>query len=94
MYVRKILKSIEKQINRPRSLIQVISGPRQVGKTTLARQLSERLEVKTVYVSADDTIAADVNWLDGIWQGARDSMRVSGEKELVLIIDEIQKIAD
>jgi predicted AAA+ superfamily ATPase len=94
MYVRKALQSIEQQVKRPRSLIQVISGPRQVGKTTLAQQLTKRITTKTLYVSADDTIVADVNWLDGIWQSARDTMRVSGERELLLIIDEIQKITN
>jgi predicted AAA+ superfamily ATPase len=36
------LKTLEKRVREVRPLLQVLLGPRQIGKTTLALQLAER----------------------------------------------------
>jgi predicted AAA+ superfamily ATPase len=67
-------------------LIQVILGPRQVGKTTsITHFLEAQYRERFVYVSADALFNADAHWLRENWQRART------EKKL-LVVDEIQKI--
>jgi len=53
MFERSELQIIKKRVNEPRWFIQLISGPRQVGKTTLARQLCEHIPFPYLYESAD-----------------------------------------
>jgi predicted AAA+ superfamily ATPase len=45
MFERAELQEIRKRVYEPRKFIQVISGPRQVGKTTLITQLLEKLTI-------------------------------------------------
>ena len=92
MYERSELEVLRKRVKEPRKFIQVISGPRQVGKTTLATQLYNQLSVPALYQSADAVPAGDDVWLDQVWDTAR--LKMTGEKagEFLLIIDEIQKV--
>ncbi|MFC6195090.1 ATP-binding protein [Dyadobacter subterraneus] len=79
-------------MNEPRRFIQVLMGPRQVGKTTLITQLIQRLTVNTHFVSADAVLIADSSWLEQQWEIARLKIKTSSENEFLLIIDEIQKV--
>ncbi len=81
----------------PRRFIQVLFGPRQVGKTTLARQLcqavSDSTSVTTHYASADDPTIQDQTWLMQQWDVARSLCQgESSFQEGILILDEVQKI--
>jgi uncharacterized protein len=67
--------------------IQVILGPRQVGKTTTALAIQKRSKVPAHYISADDVVSASRDWLYDQWHQARSNPKVQ-----LLIIDEIQKI--
>jgi predicted AAA+ superfamily ATPase len=40
-YNRPILSKLVQRLAEPRRFLQVMAGPRQVGKTTLARQLMD-----------------------------------------------------
>ncbi len=42
---RAYLQTIKSRIFEPRMFIQVIVGPRQVGKTTMVNQLLEQIDV-------------------------------------------------
>ena len=79
-------------LSEPRNNIQVIHGPRQVGKTTLVNQLSENITIPYHYASSDAVFADQESWLEQQWNTARTMLSVSGQKEGVLVIDEIQKI--
>ncbi|WP_353482271.1 ATP-binding protein [Haliscomenobacter sp.] len=92
MFERKELKTLLSRLGEPRNFIQVIVGPRQVGKTTLIRQLIPKLEIPVFFFSADDIVAADRTWLRGIWEAGRQRLKASSANEGILIIDEIQKI--
>jgi predicted AAA+ superfamily ATPase len=92
MFERSELQILKKRINEPRKLIQVISGPRQVGKTTLITQLYDQLSIPAVYESADAVPAGNNVWLDQVWDTARLRMRSQKANEFLVIIDEIQKI--
>ena len=75
-----------------RRFIQVIMGPRQVGKSTLMKQVVNALDIPFVFYPADAVPATQLSWISDCWNAARAKMRVEGLKELILVIDEIQKI--
>lgn len=78
------------RLREPRRYVQIVSGPRQVGKTTLVRQVAEDLEVSSHMATADDPGLRDRTWLAAQWEvGRRLARSASGA---VLILDEIQKI--
>jgi predicted AAA+ superfamily ATPase len=41
MYKRQLFHTIKQRVQEKRRFIQVVAGPRQVGKTTLLKQLFE-----------------------------------------------------
>jgi len=67
--------------------MQVLAGPRQVGKTTGVRQLIAQNRFPCHYANADDVLVSDRSWLLRHWQQAL----MLGEGAL-LVIDEIQKV--
>jgi len=75
-----------------RKFIQVIAGPRQVGKTTLILQCLQKLKIPSHYISADESGDLRSAWMDQQWETAR--MKMKDAKEGILAIDEIQKIHD
>lgn len=93
MIERIYLQEVIKRINEPRRFIQVIMGPRQVGKTTLAAQLLKKIRFPSLYESADAIPAGNNHWLEQIWEAARIKMKTQAAGELLLVIDEIQKIS-
>jgi hypothetical protein len=80
------------RVREPRRFIQVLAGPRQVGKTTLARQVMEASGLPAHYASADEPTLRDQAWLEQQWDLARLKARNHPEGAL-LVIDEIQKAA-
>lgn len=92
MFERSALKSLVKRIKEPRQFIQVLMGPRQVGKTTLITQLLSHLKPAHVFETADAVPASNSLWLEQIWESARLRMDQSSTENFLLIIDEIQKI--
>ncbi|NCC99755.1 MAG: ATP-binding protein [Bacteroidia bacterium] len=92
MYERSYLKQIKSRIEEPRKFIQVILGPRQVGKTTMINQLLSQLSTPYINESADAISATNSAWLMQAWETARLKMKVSDASEYLLVIDEIQKI--
>lgn len=92
MFIRSQIQVIEKRINEPRKFIQVIVGPRQVGKTTLISQMLEKVSIPYTFESADGVQSTNSTWLNQIWEAARLIMTSTGTQEYLLVIDEIQKI--
>ncbi len=92
MYKRFHYQEIIKRLNQPKLFIQVITGPRQVGKTTLVQQVIEEIAIPTIYISADAVANTDLTWLDQQWQNARLKLKTNLYPEIILVIDEIQKI--
>ncbi|MBJ7450327.1 MAG: ATP-binding protein [Parachlamydiales bacterium] len=90
MKKREYFSTLVKRLNEPRRFIQSLIGPRQVGKTTLARQVADALEVPTLYVSADLATLQDITWLEQQWNTVRELAKTNGKA--LLIVDEIQKI--
>jgi len=92
MFERPHLQQVINRIREDRKFIQVILGPRQVGKTTLVNQMVQKYEFESIVVSADAVSAASKYWLEQQWEAARIKLTQSGAKEFLLVIDEIQKI--
>ena len=91
MYHRQPFYELKKRILDDQSLIQVIVGPRQVGKTTIVQQLFQSEEINGLYYVADAVNNADSTWIESIWNAARLECLTS-EKVTVLAIDEVQKV--
>ncbi len=94
MFERSELQALKKRIIEPRRFIQVVSGPRQVGKTTLVSQFFSQLSMSGLFESADGVVAGNSLWLEQIWETARLKMKIQSAVEFLLIIDEIQKISN
>lgn len=92
MYERIVLQQLKTRILEPRKFLQVVFGPRQVGKTTMVLQLAKQLTFESFVVNADDVPAADRSWIRNSWNEARRRSALSAHGEFLLIIDEIQKI--
>lgn len=94
MYKRVDYKTIIERMNEPRKFIQVIMGPRQVGKTTVVKQVLQDLEKPYLFFSADNVPATNTEWIAGCWQTVRAKMKSQNLGEIIVVIDEIQKIND
>jgi predicted AAA+ superfamily ATPase len=92
MFQRPHFQVLANRLQEPRRFIQVITGPRQVGKTTLVQQVSSTLTIPFLFVSADAVSMGSNSWLKQQWDTARVKMEQLQAAEFVLIIDEIQKI--
>jgi len=92
MIVRNYVQELIKRMNEERNFIQVLYGPRQVGKTTLVLQLKDQIDYESMYITADDVPAVNRTWIKTAWDEARRRLTDSSEKRFLLIIDEIQKI--
>ena len=90
MYRRAMFDTVRDRLTEPRKFIQVLAGPRQVGKTTLITQLLETLDLPHAYASADG--AERPIWIEQQWQAARVRLAESPRKEFLLVLDEIQKV--
>ena len=92
MFERPHLQPLINRMQEPRKFIQVILGPRQVGKTTLVNQLVQKYPFGSIVVSADAIGAYNTDWLEQQWEIARIKLAQNGGKEFLLVVDEIQKI--
>lgn len=91
MIRRTMYSNLHARLQEERSFIQVIAGPRQVGKTTLVRQVVESCDQPSHYASADEPGVNDKIWLEQQWQIAR-IRSAQQRKPVLLVLDEIQKI--
>jgi len=94
MFQREQYQTIVDRLREQRKFIQVIMGPRQIGKTTVVKQALKVLksEMPCLLFSADNIPATQNSWISDCWATARAQMKLEGSKELILIIDEIQKL--
>lgn len=72
--------------------VQLLTGPRQVGKTTLLLELAGELGDIAIYAAADAPEAALPGFLDRLWAGAESTARTHGRA--VVLLDEAHVLAD
>ena len=93
LYKRLIYNEIKKRISEPRRFIQVISGPRQTGKTTLAQQVLKSLDWPGHYATADEPALKGPDWIEQQWEVVRIRLKRDAKtRQGLLILDEIQKL--
>jgi len=92
MYKRTQFNILKKRLDEPRRFIQVVTGPRQIGKTTLVHQILEEVKIPYHFSSADDTFSDNTTWTEQQWEVARLKKKQTKSKSFLLVIDEIQKI--
>ncbi|MBI2088307.1 MAG: ATP-binding protein [Deltaproteobacteria bacterium] len=95
MYKRPIFQILLKRLRERRRFIQVLAGPRQAGKTVLARQVMENLIIPSHYASADEPTLRHRTWIEQQWDIARLQINPRrGIKDALLVLDEVQKVSD
>lgn len=90
MYKRSLTKIIAERLKEKRRFMQVVIGPRQVGKTTAVRQILEECIIPYHYAAADLPAPPDTQWISRQWDLAR--LKLSGRAPVILVLDEVQKI--
>jgi len=88
-YQRPQCAVLSARLGEPRRFMQVVAGPRQVGKSTLVQQVAARLDCPVRFASADEPMLRSVDWIAQQWEIARLSASSRGA---LLVMDEIQKI--
>ncbi len=89
---RPMLRALVARLREPRRFLQVLAGPRQTGKTTLARQAIETLGLPAHYASADEPTLRGRLWIEEQWELARLKAREAGTGGALLVLDEVQKV--
>ncbi len=92
MYTRPHSTVLARRLAERRRFIQVITGARQVGKTTLVRQLVNTSGLTFRYASADEPTLRGTEWIAQQWEAARLEAKDAGRRGSLLVLDEIQKV--
>lgn len=89
MFLRPQIAILNSRLREPRRFLQILAGPRQVGKTTLARQAMANFDGQSHYATADLPAAPGAEWISQQWQVAR---MLAKTGPALLVLDEVQKI--
>lgn len=90
MFQRPQLDTLKVRLKSAPRFLQILAGPRQVGKTTLARQAMAAFEGAVHYASADLPAAPHAQWIEQHWRVARLDAR--GDRAALLVLDEVHKV--
>jgi len=91
-FKRDTTNTITQRLKEKRNFIQVISGPRQVGKTTAIQQVLNDISIPYHYAAADLPAPPPAEWIFQQWDLGR--RKANNEKSAVLVLDEVQKISN
>ncbi len=94
MYKRAEYQIIKNRLEEQRRFIQVVMGARQIGKSTVVKQVLKDLEAPYQLFSADNVPATNSAWISNCWAAVRSLKENRGWESIILVIDEIQKIAN
>lgn len=94
MYKRAEYQTIRDRLEEPRRFIQVVMGARQIGKTTVVKQVLNDLKAPYRFFSTDNVPATNSGWISNCWAAVRSLMESNGWENVVLVVDEIQKITN
>ena len=91
-FIRPQASELARRLKEPRRFIQVVSGARQVGKTTLALQIAERSKLPYHVASADEPTLRGTGWIESQWEEARLLADSAKRKGALLVLDEVHKV--
>ena len=94
MYKRAEYQTIKERIKESRKFIQVVMGARQIGKSTVVKQVLNDLDEPYRMFSADNVPTTHSAWISDCWAAVRSLKENKGWESVVLVIDEIQKITN
>ena len=80
-------EAAEQILSHPLPFLQVLTGPRQVGKSTFIEELGKRWNGHKIIETADRVVPPTTEWIEFVWQKAREQ-----NGPTLLAIDEIQKV--
>lgn len=89
---RKHFDVLKSRLAEPRLRIQVVAGPRQVGKSTMVKQVIQDTSVPSLFFTAEDAPNRDAQWITSCWEQARQTLIFNQYEEVILVIDEIHKL--
>jgi uncharacterized protein len=85
---RRIVTRTLERLSATPALIQILIGPRQVGKTTVAQEIGVRWDGPVRHATADVPLPPGPEWVANEWNLAR---RDAGSGRALLVLDEVQK---
>lgn len=94
MYKRAEYQIIKSRLEANRKFLQVVMGARQIGKSTVVKQVLNDLTIPFQFYSADNVPATNTAWISNCWAATRSLKESNGWYSIVLVIDEIQKISN
>ncbi|MCX6376548.1 MAG: AAA family ATPase, partial [Armatimonadetes bacterium] len=80
-------KLIERLDEPAPSRVQILTGPRQVGKTSILLEVARKLGDSAIYLAADAPEASLPGWWELQWRRAVELARA---RKAVLLLDEVQ----
>ena len=92
MFKKPQFYELKSRLLEPKDKIQTVSGPRQVGKSTMVKQVLQEIDIPYLSVSADNVPKTDTFWISEMWATARARMKAANAPEFLLVIDEVHKL--
>lgn len=86
MYQRAEYQIIKSRLQEDRSRIQVVTGPRQVGKSTVVKQVLQDIDIPYLLFSADNVPNVNRNWISDCWNSARTLKDNKSLDTIILVI--------
>lgn len=87
---RRLLR--QRLTEAPPTRIQLLAGPRQVGKTTLLLDLTREAGAEGLYAACDGPEAALPGFWDGVWTRAEAVARARGR--VIVLLDEVHVLGN
>ena len=87
---RALVNDVLARLAKPPILIQIVVGPRQVGKTTAADLIGRKWSGPVRYAAADLPLPPGPEWIQTQWELTRRD--ASRGRVALLILDEVQKV--
>jgi predicted AAA+ superfamily ATPase len=84
VFTRPQATMLTRHLREARRFIQAVTGPRQVGKTTLVRQVIESHRLRARFASADEPTLRGSSWIEQQWEAARSEAAESGNSGSIL----------
>ena len=94
MYKRAEYQIIKNRLEEQRKFIQVVMGARQIGKSTVVKQVLKDISIPYQLFSADNVPATNSSWISNCWAAVRSLKESNSWECAILVIDEIQKISN
>ena len=85
MYKRAEYHKIKSRLEEDRKFIQVVTGARQIGKSTVVKQVLKDIELPYQFFSADNVPASNTAWISNCWAAVR-SLKENNAWDCVILV--------